>query len=486
MSEKRYWSQEQIDEYLRNMEKYDNREELKADMHNHTTGSDGEDSPLMLLLRAHKMGLKTVSITDHNRLDGYTILQEQIEKILTYLEDIESREDLTKEEKEKNIRGAKRLLKVIEEMNIVPGCEVLTTFKGCPYVEILAYGVDINKLEEKLKEAREGLDSPGQKIYEGLKEKIKKYGIKIDDFFMENRSDYRKMFFHELIRHPENAYLYEKIEGETEEEKAANFAAQYLDNPESEFYVDLNNSSTRKVEMQKMIQRHPNLVFDLDIIKNAGSAVGQFYTELMKYPENEKLIDKRIDSLKKFIYLGLYNEKSAFFVDLESTKPKLEKVIQAIHEAGGKALVAHWGRYLLSNEDVFDWRTEQGRDNLKEIIDMCDGAECAYPDNPMELRRLIYSICKENGKIISIGGDNHGKGGKEGKQYQLGSQSGKEVEELKWINETVISGKDFLKQVEEEHHYRARLEKIIERNRYKSKDNPTNDKNAEIQCEQGE
>lgn len=486
MREKIYWSQEQIDEYLRNLEEYDNRENLKVDMHNHTTGSDGEDSPLMLLLRAHRMGLNTISITDHNKLDGYHILQEQIEKILTSMEEIESRNDLTLEEKEKNISGAKRLLKVIEEMNIVPGCEILTTFKGCPYVEILAYGVDINQLEEKLKNEREGLDSPGQKIYEGLKGNIKKYGIKIDEFFMENRSDYRKMFFHELIRHPENAYLYEKIEGKTEEEKAEYFARQYLDNPESDFYVDLGNSSTRKVEMQKMIQRHPDLVFDQDIIKNAGSASGQFYTELKKYPENEPLIDKRIDSLKKFNYLGLYNEKSPFFVDLSSTKPSPESVIRAIHEAGGKALVAHWGRYLLSNEDVFDWRTEQGRKNLEEIIDMCDGAECAYPDNSMELRRLIYNLCKEKGKFISIGGDNHGKGGKEGKQYQLGSQSGREVEQLEWIKETIISGKDFLRQAEEEHHYRDRLKRIIEKNRNENQNNSTKDKKTDLQYEQGE
>ena len=160
-----------------------------------------------------------------------------------------------------------------------------------------------------------------------------------------------------------------------------------------------------------------------------------------------------------------------FLVDLESTKPKLEKVIEAIHEAGGKALVAHWGRYLLSNEEVFDWRTPQGRRNLETIIDMCDGAECAYPDNPMDLRRLIYNLCKEKGKIISIGGDDHGKKeveekngrkrriSKEGEQYQLGSQTGREVAELEWIKDTVISGKEFLKQVEEEHHYKARLKK---------------------------
>lgn len=463
MNENKYWTQEMVENYLKELDEYNSKEEEKIDMHNHTQGSDGEDSPLMLLLRAHRMGLKTIAITDHNSVSGYSILQEQIEKLIEYYEEINSREDLSELEKEKRIRGAKKLLDVIEEVNIVNGCEVLTIYKGCPYVEILAYGVDIDVLEEELKQARKGLKQPGQKLYEGLKEVAERNGIKADLFFMEHRSDYRKLFFHELLKHPENAFLYETIDGDNEEEKAENFAKLYLDNPESDFYVDLNNSNTRKAEIQKMVKRHKELVFDTDILKNAGSAVGQFYTELLKHPENKSLIDERIDSQKKFIYLGIYNENSPFFVDLSTTKPSLETVINAIHEAGGKALVAHWGRYLSSNEDVFNWKTEQGKKNLEEIIDMCDGGECAYPDNPIELQRLIYNLCKEKGKFISIGGDNHGKNGKEGKQYMLGSQKGRRVSELEWVKESVIDGKDFLSQLEEQHHYKKRLKELIVR-----------------------
>lgn len=94
---------------------------------------------------------------------------------------------------------------------------------------------------------------------------------------------------------------------------------------------------------------------------------------------------------------------------------------------------------------------------------MCDGAECAYPDNPIELQRLIYNLCKKNKKFISIGGDNHGKNGKEGKQYMLGSQKGRRVSELEWVKESVIDGKDFLSQLEEQHHYKKRLKELIVR-----------------------
>ena len=463
MDESRYWNQEQIEEYLIKLNEYNQKNDVKIDIHNHTTGSDGNDSPLMLLLRAHRLGLKTISITDHNTIGGYKRLKQQIDEIIEKYEEIITNDDINDEEKQKVRLGAKYLLKILNEVNIVTGCEVLTIFKGCPYVEILAYDVDLDVLEQKLNEAREGLEKPGEVLAKGLKEIVRKNNLKIDDFFIDNRSDYRKLFFHEMIRHPENAKIYEKIEGETEEEKTQNFAKQFIDNPQSDYYVDLNNASTRKKAMIKMIEEHEDLVFDTAIIQSAGGAAGQFYLELMKYPENRKLIDPRITTNKTFNYLGLYNENSIFYVDLSTTKPSPQSVIDAIHQAGGKAIVAHWGRYKLSNEDVFDWTTPKGKANLEEIIDLCDGAECSYPDNPIDLRRMMYNMCKEKGKLISMGGDNHGKSGKEGPQYQLGSQKGKEVEELKWVKESVISGHEFIKMLEEEYHYKKRLQEIVKK-----------------------
>jgi len=462
MDDSRYWNQEQIEEYLRKLNEYNKKENAKIDMHNHTTGSDGNDSPLMLLLRAYRLGLRTISITDHNTIGGYKRLQEQINELIEKYGKTVSNNALSELEKQKVKLGAKRIFKILNEVEIVTGCEVLTIFKGCPYVEILAYDVDLQVLDQKLNEAREGLEQPGEVLAKGLKEVVRKNNLKIDEFFIDNRSDYRKLFFHEMIRHPENVKIYDNIEGETEEEKTQNFARKFIDNPESDYYVDLNNASTRKKAMIKMIKEHEDLVFDTAIIQSAGGVAGQFYLELMKYPENRHLIDPRITTNKTFNYLGLYNENSPFYVDLSTTKPSPQSVVNAIHEAGGKAIVAHWGRYKLSNEDVFDWTTPQGKANLEEIIDLCDGAECSYPDNPIDLRRMMYNICKEKGKLISMGGDNHGKSGKEGPQYQLGSQIGKEVEELKWVKKSVISGHEFIKMLEEEYHYKKRLQDIVE------------------------
>lgn len=43
----------------------------KADLHTHTTASDGAYSPEKLVHRAHKKGLETIAITDHDTIKGY-------------------------------------------------------------------------------------------------------------------------------------------------------------------------------------------------------------------------------------------------------------------------------------------------------------------------------------------------------------------------------------------------------------------------------
>ena len=47
------------------------KEYRNADLHNHTTGSDGKQSPMMFLLRAKNRRKQKVSITDHSSIKGY-------------------------------------------------------------------------------------------------------------------------------------------------------------------------------------------------------------------------------------------------------------------------------------------------------------------------------------------------------------------------------------------------------------------------------
>ena len=169
----KYLTEDEILRYLN--DEFNMAPEIKdVDLHNHTTGSDGEDSPLLLLYRANKMGLKTISITDHDSKKGYDLLIEQIERFLKYYEEIDTREDLTEDEKLKRKKGARRLLRVIEETKIIPGYEVKTCFAGCPYVEILAYGADVEVLDKKLAEIHKNLANSTKVISQGLTKIVEK------------------------------------------------------------------------------------------------------------------------------------------------------------------------------------------------------------------------------------------------------------------------------------------------------------------------
>lgn len=44
---------------------------MKADLHCHTTSSDGTDSPIEIIDRAISLGLSALSITDHDTIDAY-------------------------------------------------------------------------------------------------------------------------------------------------------------------------------------------------------------------------------------------------------------------------------------------------------------------------------------------------------------------------------------------------------------------------------
>jgi predicted metal-dependent phosphoesterase TrpH len=48
-----------------------------ADLHSHSTASDGELSPLDLLHRAQQQGVQLMAITDHDCVDGYLAVSEQ-------------------------------------------------------------------------------------------------------------------------------------------------------------------------------------------------------------------------------------------------------------------------------------------------------------------------------------------------------------------------------------------------------------------------
>ncbi|OHW62818.1 DNA polymerase III PolC-type [Andreesenia angusta] len=115
----------------------------KADLHIHTTSSDGLLSPSEVVDWAVRKGINAVAVTDHDTVDG-------IEEALRAGEEA--------------------------GIEVIPGIELSCTYRG-EEIHVLGYFIDWENgpLVEKLKELKEARDSRGHKMVEKLIE----YGLDI-------------------------------------------------------------------------------------------------------------------------------------------------------------------------------------------------------------------------------------------------------------------------------------------------------------------
>ncbi len=107
------------------------------DLHIHTTFSDGTYTPSEIIDMSLKKGLKIISITDHDTLEGIISANERAEK---------------------------------ERIKIIPGIEFSTDYDG-KEIHILGYFIDVKneKLNIRLKELKKDREERTLKILEKLK-----------------------------------------------------------------------------------------------------------------------------------------------------------------------------------------------------------------------------------------------------------------------------------------------------------------------------
>lgn len=98
---------------------------------------------------------------------------------------------------------------------------------------------------------------------------------------------------------------------------------------------------------------------------------------------------------------NLFFEGDFSYEDLKFSNCK--KVIDEIHKANGKAIVAHPGRvFKNSSESEFE-------EILRRFVDLgIDGFECFYPSHTESQTQLCLKICEEFNLYITSGSDCHG------------------------------------------------------------------------------
>lgn len=126
-----------------------------------------------------------------------------------------------------------------------------------------------------------------------------------------------------------------------------------------------------------------------------------YYDEIIKYPENFKILPEILsDKRENFYRITSGNINSPFYIDESSDSLDINFVINEIHNAGGKAFLAHLYQYKINNHESF----------LEEIIKNTniDGVEAYYSSFTKEETNCILNICNKHKKLISGGTDYHG------------------------------------------------------------------------------
>lgn len=84
--------------------------------------------------------------------------------------------------------------------------------------------------------------------------------------------------------------------------------------------------------------------------------------------------------------------------------PSIELICNYIHNAGGKAVLAHPGK-VIKKTNINDFKKEL----LKISALGIDGIECYYPSHTEDITNVCLEICEDKNLLITCGSDCHGE-----------------------------------------------------------------------------
>jgi predicted metal-dependent phosphoesterase TrpH len=174
------------------------------DLHIHTTSSDGSDEPEDILIKAQQLGLKYISITDHDSIGAYEKLKKV--KIRNYF------------------KG-----------KIIPGCEFSVVHNGKP-IEILGYGLDLDVIKSTGIVSDEKFFDRENEYLKKMMNVCKNLKIKYSDTLSVKGGKYfaTQLLHSDLRKYPENESHFTK---EVWESLNA-FYRTCVNNEDSPFFLD--------------------------------------------------------------------------------------------------------------------------------------------------------------------------------------------------------------------------------------------------------
>ena len=173
------------------------------DLHTHTIKSDGELTPNELLEQAEKIGIKYLSITDHESVEAYYNMDYSLYSGI-----------------------------------LIPGIELRSSCNGIA-IELLAYGFNIDKMKKIIKEYHyKDTEEIDDYMLNLAFNEYKRRNIKVSETFIK---DYDKEKFlrlssyikYAIKQYPENQYLLENLP------HGKSFFRYCITNPESPLFLNL-------------------------------------------------------------------------------------------------------------------------------------------------------------------------------------------------------------------------------------------------------
>lgn len=176
--------------------------------------------------------------------------------------------------------------------------------------------------------------------------------------------------------------------------KKVHFLCYLAENPDRLEGLCKRNSLSRRKASQLMVvkasQRYP-ICSELVLKCAAGS------TNIYKQHILHALMECGYSTeIFGNIYTELFDPNSPNNINVQPKYPEPLEVLEAIHDAGGIAVLAHPGFY--DNFDILPELIENG----------LDGVEVWHPKNTEEHREKLISIAKKNNLLMTGGSDFHG------------------------------------------------------------------------------
>lgn len=249
----------------------------KNDLHVHTNKSDGTKTPKEVLLEAEELGLRKISITDHESVDAY----DEVEKYRNLFSGI-----------------------------IIPGIELKTICQGRE-IELLGYGISVNKMKEKLPTLYKSKEEINKSYLKAILKVLKERNIILPknveelytDFLVQPAKFVTSILFNdsENLKYNTNILFSDKVQHTNKE----SLYRGWFTNPKSSFYVEFRS--------------YPNYQDTIDLIRTCYGKV--FIPHIFQYGDfsesilNELLQDGRIDGIECY-YSTFTAENTQYLLDI--------------------------------------------------------------------------------------------------------------------------------------------------------------------------